>query len=70
MNTNRKCIAKRANKAGKVFALVKGDSSFEVLALCENYSGQVRGGMSRQWRHVAKGMTQEAAQALFNRRAA
>lgn len=70
MNTNRKVISKKANGKGAVFALVAGDAGFEVWKLCENYSGQVRGGIARQWRYVKKDMEESAARALFNGRVA
>ena len=69
MNPNRKCIAKKANKNGEVFALVEGDVSCEVWKLCENfYNRECKGGMKKTWRYVAQGMTREVAGALFDRK--
>jgi hypothetical protein len=63
----RTTIAKQANKAGTVFALVKGEA-FEVWRLCSNYDGRVADGVQRTWRYVEKDMTEAAARALFARR--
>lgn len=67
---SRKAIEKKANKNGVIFALVTDGITFEVWKLCENYSGKVRGGIEKAWRYVEKGMAEDSARALFNRRTA
>ena len=66
----RKCISKKANSKGAVFALVSGPEGFEVWKLAENYAGHCKGGITRTWRYLQKGMNEDAALALFNRRVA
>ena len=63
----RKCIAKLMNQKTKtVFALVSdGGDAFSVLKLCENYNGQVRGGISKTWRTVVSGVDKTAARHCF-----
>jgi hypothetical protein len=73
MNTTRKCIEKKANQKGTVFALVVNDAayqSFSVLKLCENYDGKVRGGIRKTWRTVLASANEAAARELFTRRIA
>jgi hypothetical protein len=65
-----KTIEKKINKRGIVYALVADESTFSVWKLCENYNGQVRGGIAKAWRYVEKNLTEEAARKLYNRRAA
>lgn len=67
-NANRKTIIKKENKKGTVFALIRGDESWEVWRLAENYNGAVKGGLSKTWRYVEKGLTEEKAKQLFDRR--
>lgn len=66
----RKCIEKRASKNGAVFALIdNGNSTFGVLELCENYDGQVRGGIRKTWRYVkAAVLNEQQAREIFIRR--
>lgn len=66
-----KAIKIEANKAGKRFALVaKADSTFTVYAECRNYASHVSGGIATSWRYCEKGMTKDAAEALFSRKIA
>ncbi|KGC37670.1 hypothetical protein [Burkholderia pseudomallei] len=66
----RNAIERKANAKGVVFALVTDGATWEVWKLCENYNGKVRGGISKTWRYVEKGMTEQAARAMFGRRTA
>lgn len=65
-----KLIQEKTNKRGIKYALGTDGNSFSVWKLCENYASHRKGGMSYTWRYVQKGMTQDAAKALFNRRGA
>lgn len=69
----------RKSKTGAIFAPGKADLSetgyfdradYAVYKLCENYDGQVRGGIRKTWRVVAKNLTLDEAKALLERRAA
>lgn len=64
----RKVIEKKKSGKGYIFALIAGESGFEVWKLCENYNGKVKGGIEKAWRYVEKNMTEESARALFNKR--
>lgn len=66
--TDMNAIANKTNKRGIQYALVQDGDKFGVYKLCENYCRHVKGGMAKAWRYVEKGMTREAAQALFDRR--
>lgn len=63
----RKCIAKLMNKKTKtIYALVNnGDETFDVLKLCENYNGKVRGGISKTWRTIVSKVDGIAARHVF-----
>jgi len=65
-----KAIKAATNKRGIKYALIADGETFGVCKLCENYAPHCKGGMSKTWRYVEKGMTLEAATVLFNRRAA
>ena len=65
------------SKKGKIFAFGRDDNlhgkdkslgGYSVWALCENYSGHVRGGISRTWRYLEKDMSFDDAVNLMNRR--
>lgn len=63
---SRKCIAKLANSKKTVFALIdNGNETFSVLKLCENYDGNVHGGIRRTWRTVITGVDKIAARSKF-----
>ena len=62
----RKAIAKRTNSKGITYALVTDGTMFEVWKLCENYNGNVRGGISKTWRYVKKDMLEQEARKLFD----
>lgn len=66
--TQRKCIAKKVNLVGTIFALVTDGTTWEVWKQCHNYNQQCLGGMRRVWRYVQKGMTEAEARALYERR--
>jgi hypothetical protein len=65
-----KAIKIEANKAGKRYALVARDGTFSVWAECRNYAGHLPGGIAVTWRYCEKGLTREAADALFSRKVA
>jgi hypothetical protein len=41
---------------------------YQVWKLCENYDGQVKGGIRKTWRYVAKDLSFNDAVELLNRR--
>lgn len=66
-----KALKIEANKAGKRYALVPvPGGTFTVYAECKNYASHVRGGIATEWRYCEKGLTREAADALFARKIA
>jgi hypothetical protein len=60
----------RRNSKGRAFALgfCEESHTFSVWACCENYSRGARGGIRRTWRYVEKGLDQDAALRLLDRR--
>jgi hypothetical protein len=69
MSTTGKAVSKLANKKGTVFALVAmTDGSWQVMKLCSNYDGKVRGGIRNTWRLVEKNMKEADARNLYSRR--
>lgn len=66
----RKTIQKGVDHKGAVFALVTDGTKFEVWKLCENYNGQVKGGIAKTWRYVQKDMAEQEAREMFKRRTA
>lgn len=67
---SRKCISKKANSKGTIFALVTGPDGFEVWKLAENYAAHCKGGVARSWRYIQKGLTEATARAMFDKRTA
>ena len=66
---NGKCIAKKANPKGEVFALCSMTrGGFSVLKLCENHDHNVRGGIRKTWRYVVSAATEMEARTVFDRR--
>jgi len=65
-----KLIQAQTNKRGIKYALGTDGKTFSVWKLCENYAAHRKGGMSQTWRYIEKNLSQEAANQLFNRRAA
>jgi hypothetical protein len=63
-------IAIKENKRGIKYALSQDGETFSVWKLCENYAPHCKGGMSKTWRYVNRGMDRAAAETLFKRRAA
>lgn len=66
---------KQARKSikGKIFAPGKDErtGAYLIFTLCENYDGQVRGGIRKSWRVVKgseKGLTLDEAKALFEKK--
>jgi hypothetical protein len=53
---------------GSVFAPGKSAKGYMVYKLCNNYDGNVRGGVRKTWRYVADGLTLENAKALMEKR--
>jgi hypothetical protein len=52
-------------------AIDKETGHYGVYKMCENYcSASQKTGLMKSWRYVEKGMTQEAAETLYNRRSA
>lgn len=63
-----KAIEVKTNSKGTRYALVANGDTFSVYVERENYCRHARGGIAKTWRYVERGMTREAAEALFNRR--
>lgn len=63
-------FTKQARKStkGVVFAPGQNESGYLIFKLCENYDGQVRGGIRKTWRYVADRLTLEQAKAEFEKR--
>lgn len=66
----QKLLKRKANKSGVEYALMQDGDTFGVWRLRENYAPHLKGGMSKVWRYIEKGLTREAADNLFNRRSA
>lgn len=64
-----KAIKVGENKRGEKIALVTSKDGFSVYRRAENYNGHVRGGLEYSWRYIARGLTRDAADALFAKRA-
>ena len=60
----------RAAKSAKgvIYAPGKSITGYTVYKLCENYDGQVRGGMRKTWRVVADNLSLEETKALMEKR--
>ena len=65
-----KVTAVGKNKAGKRFAIVPQSGLFAVYAESQNYSSHVPGGIAKTWRYCEKGLSIDAANALFMRKLA
>lgn len=65
-----KAIKVQANQAGKRYAIVPLAGAFSVWAECSNYDRHVPSGVRKTWRYCDRGMTREAAEALFERKVA
>lgn len=63
-----KAIEVKTNSKGTRYALATDGATFSVYVERENYCRHARGGIAKSWRYVERGMTREAAEALFNRR--
>lgn len=63
-----KAIAVKSNSKGIRYVLVTDGTTFSVYVERENYCRHVRGGIAKSWRYAERGMTREAAEALFKRR--
>ena len=62
-------IKKGVNKKGKIFCIGTYDNEkHTVYTLCENYDGNVRGGISKSWRCVVQNVSLEEAEVVFKRR--
>jgi hypothetical protein len=64
-------------KSGKVYAFGRRDDlsgkdtslgGYVVFRLCENYNGQVRGGMQKSWRYVDQDLSFQDAVNLMNKK--
>lgn len=59
--------AKKSEK-GVTYAPGKGaNGKYMIFKLCNNYDGQVKGGVRKTWRYVAKDLTLEQAKIEFVR---
>ena len=72
-----KAVEIKTNKNGVqygLFAVHTGlsadadDCTYAVYKLCENYNRHAKGGIAKAWRYVERGLSFEAALALYNRR--
>jgi hypothetical protein len=72
-----KAVEIKTNKNGVqygLFAVHTGlsadadDCTYAVYKLCENYNRHVKGGIAKTWRYVERGLSFEAALALFTKR--
>lgn len=63
-----KAIAIKTNKRAIKYMLAQEGEAFSVWKLCENYAPHCKGGMSQIWRYIERGLTKDAADALFKRR--
>ena len=64
----RKTLSRKTNSRGVTYALLSDGATYEVWKLCINYNGKVHDGLSKTWRYVEKGLTEEAGRKLFDRR--
>lgn len=58
----------RKSKKGVIYAPGMDSKGYMIFKLCENYDGQVRGGIRKTWRYVADRMTLDEAKAEFEKR--
>lgn len=58
----------RRSKKGIIYAPGRNSRGYMLFKLCENYDGQVRGGIRKTWRYVADQMTLEEVKELFEKR--
>lgn len=68
MEVMMKAIEVKTNSKGTRYVLATDGATFSVYVERENYCRHIRGGIAKTWRYVERGMTREAAEALFNRR--
>lgn len=62
-------IAKKQNIKGVTYSIMREGETFGVWKLCGNYCRSTAGGIRYVWRYIERGMTREAAENLFERRA-
>ena len=66
-----KALRMESNKSGKRYAIVAvPGGTFTVYAECKNHAAHCRGGIATSWRYCDKGLTRDAADALFARKIA
>lgn len=63
-----KMIERKQNSRGVSYSIQQEGETFGVWKLCGNYCRHAPGGIRYVWRYVERGMTREAAYALFKRR--
>jgi len=63
-----KTLKVKTNKNNVQYALTQIGDLYAVYKLCENYCRNAKGGISKTWRYVEKGLTLDNAEILFNRR--
>jgi hypothetical protein len=77
MTIYTKTATKAKNKNETVFAFGRDEKldgqavekgGYQVWKLCENYNGQVKGGISKTWRYVQINLTHAQAVNLMNKR--
>jgi len=77
MTIYTKTATRAKNKAGTIYAFGREDEldgkpvgfgGYQVWKLCENYDGNVKGGISKTWRYVAKDMPYGEAVKMMNRK--
>ncbi|HGM5909779.1 TPA: hypothetical protein ACXI1U_002028 [Serratia marcescens] len=64
----RSLIETAVNSKGVKYCWIKDGDTHEVWKLCENYNRHVRGGISKSWRYIQIGMTENEAKKLYKRR--
>ena len=57
----------RKSKKGVIFAPGKNEYGYMLFKLCENYDGQIRGGIRKTWRVCKDKLTLEQAKVEFER---
>jgi len=64
----KKFLKVEANRASKRYALVLEEIGYGVWAECLNYSRHVPGGIQASWRYCERGLSQEMAEKLFQKK--
>jgi len=69
-DANGNWVGKKKTAGGVILMLgrCKTTNSYGVWKLKENYDGRVRGGISKRWAYIEKGLEYDAAKQLFERK--